>query len=762
MRAVKPKTSATKPAAGGWRERFRFDHVRVLVVCRGPVRLEAVAAFDAMGAQPTGMLLSEKDSVVFRRALAPELRLVGRNERVHHIPDYGAAGAGEKATRIGQILAIARDGGYTHIFAGYGFMAEDHDFIQAVERAGLGFVGPSAAVVRIAGAKDAAKNLARGLGVSVTPGVDNVLALALLGQAKAGREAAHLQKLVRSHGLAGGAGLAGLPLAEAAERVLAAALAKGVELVDMAGLQREARRQVGAMLKQHPGQRLRLKHVGGGGGKGQRIVARADEVPQAVLEVLNEARATGPRDNRNFLIELNVEETRHNEIQLLGNGKWCIALGGRDCSLQMHEQKLLEVSITEELLLRAAEQKDAAGQTGGARALRQDLAVFKEMEAEAERTGAAVGLDSVSTFESIVSGARHYFMEINTRIQVEHRVTEMVYSLRFANPEDPAEHFTVESLVEAMLWVAVHGARLPRPERVERHGSGAEVRINATNDALQPHAGGEILAWTPPIEHEIRDDQGIGIANPDTGTFMPYHLAGAYDSNAALVVSHGESRRENFERLAEILRRMEVRGNDVMLNRQFHLGLLHWMLGAEPMVKPTTAFVQAYLAAVGALKNAGREVELEEAWRMVARRTAARGAEAERALASKVTLILRPLRLLYGQPHLLAGWLAPRRPRRWEIEDGQFHWRQNPLQVLEQLYLYLRLEEHPGVSPEEQIWEPDRRLLRRGLDFYRELAQRLGQPAAEWEGYCARMERPAPPKGMAKPVWDAFRAAHRG
>ena len=62
-------------------------------------------------------------------------------------------------------------------------------------------------------------------------------------------------------------------------------------------------------------------------------------------EVLNEVKATGVGDNKNVLIELNIEQTRHNEIQLLGNGEWCVSLGGRDCSLQMHEQKLLEISV---------------------------------------------------------------------------------------------------------------------------------------------------------------------------------------------------------------------------------------------------------------------------------------------------------------------------------------------------------------------------------------------------------------------------------
>jgi acetyl/propionyl-CoA carboxylase alpha subunit len=752
------------PHRRDWGERFGFGNVKVLVVCRGPVRLEAIRAFDGMGAQPTGMLLSQRDSIVYRRALAPELRLVGRNERVHRIADYGAADAREKQARIAEILRIAHEGHYTHVFAGYGFMAEDHEFIQAIEEAGLGFVGPSAQVARQAGAKDAAKALARSLGVSVTPGVDNPLALALLAKAPRGGERAYLDGLAREHGLdvagdsADGAAEGGRE--QTAERLLEAARRRGVALVTLEELQRETRRQAERLFRESPGTRLRLKHIAGGGGKGQRIVTAPEQVADAVFEVLHEAKATGPGDNLNFLIEVNIERTRHNEIQLLGNGSWCVALGGRDCSLQMNEQKLLEVSVTQELLGAAAARYEERGLPERAAVLRADLASLRAMEAEAERLGQAVGLDSASTFECIVAGDRHFFMEINTRIQVEHRVTEMVYGLRFTNPDDPGEVLDVRSLVEAMLWLAVHGSHLPRPERTTRHGSGAEVRINATNAALRPHAGGIVLDWSPPLEHEIRDDQGIGIANPDTGRFIPYNLSGAYDSNAALIVSHGDDREETFRRLAEILRRMELRGDDVQTNQRFHYGLLHWMLGVDPLVKPDTQFVQAYLAAVGALKRVSRDLDLGLAWAAVAE--AAAGEPARQALAAKVTLIGRPLERLFADPHLLAGWLAPRTPRRWVIEAGRLVWRQNPLDVLAALYRYLRLEEHPGASPEDSIWDHDRQVLRDGLDFYAELHSRLGPEADGWRRLCDRVHVSRPPKGWRKAEWEAVQAAHRG
>src|SRR6202007_896498 len=117
-----------------------------------------------------------------------------------------------------------------------------------------------------------------------------------------------------------------------------------------------------------------------------------------------------------------------------------------------------------------------------------DLEILKRMEDDAARFGLAVGLDSASTFEGVVYRDRHYFMEVNTRIQVEHRVTELCYSLRFTNPKDPNDSFVVESLCEAMPLLAQHKERLPRPERIVRFNAAVEARLNATDASLSPHA----------------------------------------------------------------------------------------------------------------------------------------------------------------------------------------------------------------------------------------------------------------------------------
>ncbi|MBW2501179.1 MAG: biotin carboxylase, partial [Deltaproteobacteria bacterium] len=585
-----------------WIRSFDVSQVKCLVVCRGPVRKEAFDVFDEIGLGEYGMLLSEKDSVVYPRCLAPELRDLRFPANVHRVPDYMGVGQEEKLERIAEIIEIAESEGYTHIFAGYGFMAEDSDFIEAIEASSLRFIGPSSGVIRRAGAKDEAKKLARALGNAVVPGVDNVSALALVARVQ---DRAGLEALADERGL-DFTWTDDLPLEDNAEALLQAGYAKSIELVTIEELQKMAEIQSQEIWEQHPGRRIRYKCIGGGGGKGQRVVTSPAETAGAVMDILAEQKVLEPGSNRNFLIELNLETTRHNEIQVVGNGDWAITLGGRDCSIQMREQKQLEFSLTDELLEVAAKQTDNPKH---AENLTRERETLRAMEDDGARFGQGVGLDNVSTFECIVDGFDHFFMEMNTRIQVEHGVTELAYKMRFENPDDPSDFFEVERLIEAMVLLCEHGPRLPRPERVLRAVSGAEVRVNAVNAALQPHAGGVVRGWSKPLPHEIRDDQGIGTRNPDTGSFPWYNLAGAYDSNIALILCDGRDRADNLERLSEILRRMEIRGDNVETSVPIHYGLVNWTLGLEPMMKPSTRFMGPYLAAVGALETLARDID---------------------------------------------------------------------------------------------------------------------------------------------------------
>jgi acetyl/propionyl-CoA carboxylase alpha subunit len=734
-----------------WLRSFALDDTKILVICRGPVRKEAFDVFDEIGVREYGMLLSEKDSVVYPRCLAPELRGFRFPANVHRVRDYTGAGQEEKQERIREIVAIGVDHGYTHVFAGYGFMAEDAELIAALEAGGLGFIGPSSRVVRQAGAKDEAKKLARSLGNAVIPGVDDVSARALLRRAK-GRKP--LEKLAKEHGLRFAWDEAKSP-EENAEALLQAGYARSLELVSVAELQAEARELTAEIWRDYPTHRIRFKYIGGGGGKGQRVVAKPEQVAAAVMDVLAESKVLAPGSNRNFLVELNIERTRHNEIQLIGNGEWCLSLGGRDCSVQMHEQKLLEVSLTQELL--AAEAERASGKAR--EILRGDQGTLARMEAEAERFGAATGLDSVSTFECVVEGFDHYFMEMNTRIQVEHGVTELAYALRFTNPDDAAEHFEVERLIEAMVLLARHGRRVPRPTRVPRSLSGVEVRINATNAALQPHAGGLIKSWSPPIPGEIRFDQGIGIKNPDTGAFVWYNLAGAYDSNVALILCDGASRLESYQRMAEILRVMELRGDDLHTNLEVHYGLIQWFLGRGVMAEPNTRFMQSYLAAVGALRLGIHDVDVEIAFQELLRRAEP---EARPLLAAKETLLERPLARLFANAHGLAGFLGRYDGELWRVEGGEPRFAGNPVHFLERLYHFLDLEDRPGKPPSEKLWDHDHEILQAALDFYAEVEARTGvrEPQALDALFGGRPNEDL--TGGDAELWARCQAAHRG
>ena len=771
-----------------WVRSFSCEDLKPLIVCRGPIRKEAMDVFEEIGIRHYGILLSEKDSITYANALAPELRQLTDTSRVHRVPDYTGATKEERVERMNQIVRIARDNGYDSVFAGYGFMAEDEEFVATIERAGLKFIGPNSVTQARAGKKDEAKRTALEVGVSVTPGVNDVAARTLLSKHKT-RKA--LLALVDAEELACDPKVLKdekRSLEEVADHVLMASYAKGIDLYTIDELGWQVQREVAELFRKHPGTRVRLKAIGGGGGKGQRILGgtlltanapdaklieeAAAEAPTLVREVLNEVKATGVGDNKNVLIELNIEQTRHNEIQLLGNGKWCVSLGGRDCSLQMHEQKLLEISVTQEGLTAAIAKADHAGKKDELHALATDLEILKRMEDDAARFGAAVGLDSASTFECIVDRDRYYFMEVNTRIQVEHRVTELCYSLQFTNPADPADSFVVESLVEAMALLARHKERLPKPTRVPRFAAAAEARLNATDASLSPHAGGLIRFWSKPIDGEIRDDQGISLPNPDTGMFMRYHVAGAYDSNIALLLTKGEERLASYVHLAKVLRKTSLRGVNLATNLQFHYGLVNWFLGQNVMAKPTTRFVVPYLTLVGLLAEEGNKVDTAFAFAEMKKHYAAQIAKESpgdpsvakamtEVIDRKLTLLTRVMDRLLEEPHLLAGWLSLNR-KHYRLENGKVVWIRNPLGVLNDTYEYLDMAWSPRKPAAEVIWQHDNELLQKAIRFYQALRQTFGLKKVEFYKLNEILKSEAPQGGYDAETWAQIRAAHLG
>ncbi len=747
-----------------WVAQFACEHVKPLIICRGPIRKEAMDVFEEMGITGYGILLSEKDSIVYRNALAPELRQLTDPDRVHRVPDYTGANKEERTARIEQIIAIAHDNGYNSVFAGYGFMAEDENMVAALEAAGLNFIGPCSRTVHDAGLKDEAKRTALSVGVSVTPGIDNGTALALL---KKHPDEAALKTLCQEHGLDVPAlDDASLSLEDKADEVLAASYRAQIDLYTVDELCEALTEAVQKMSADYPENRVRLKAISGGGGKGQRIlgIGEADRTAEMVREILNEVKTTGVGDNKNVLVELNIETTRHQEIQVIGNGEWTLAMGGRDCSLQMHEQKLLEVSVTRESLVRAAEQAEAAGLDAEARVLRQDVETLAAMESEAERFGEATGLDSVSTFECIVDRDSHFFMEMNTRIQVEHRVTELCYALEFINPDNPDDSFLVESLVEAMVLLAAHGERLPKPTRVPRFNDSVEARLNATNQALQPHAGGVIDYWSDAIEGEIRDDQGISLHNPDTDVFMKYTLAGAYDSNIALLLTVGETRLETYQNMAEVIRRTSMRGRDLATNLEFHYGLVNWFIGNNINARPTTRFIVPYLTAVGELKQQANQIDLVYAYDQLMQRAQAAADEGSakavrECFERKYSLLRRPLERLMAEPHLLSGWLSVNRDC-YTLIDGRISWNENPLELLADTYHFLDMNLQEGQPAAHMIWDHDHELLQAGIDFYNELNNRLD--VEDWIELDSLLQEGPAPEGFGAELWTSVRASHEG
>lgn len=749
-----------RPSA--WVNQFACEELRPLIICRGPIRKEAMDVFREMGISHFGILLSEKDSIVYRNALAPELRSLTDPDRVHRVPDYTGANKEERNQRIQQIINIARDNDYNAIFTGYGFMAEDETMVAAMEKAGLNFVGPCSRTVHDAGLKDEAKRTALQVGVSTTPGIDNGTALTLL---KKHPDEAALTALCAEHGLQVDLSTANT-LEAKSDLVLAASYDKGIDLYTVEELCETLTEAVDQMAADYPQNRVRLKAISGGGGKGQRILAIGESARTAemVREILNEVKTTGVGDNKNVLVELNIETTRHQEIQVIGNGEWTLAMGGRDCSLQMHEQKLLEVSVTLESLQLALDAAKAEGNAEEVRVLTQDISTLAAMEEESERFGEAVGLDSVSTFECIVDRDKHFFMEMNTRIQVEHRVTELCYALQFSNPDNADDHFVVESLVEAMVLLAVHGKNLPKPTRIPRNPDSVEARLNATNQALQPHAGGVIEYWSDASVGEIRDDQGISLHNPDTDVFMKYTLAGAYDSNIALLLTVGESRLDTYQRMSEVIRQTTMSGRDLATNLEFHYGLVNWFIGQNINARPTTRFIVPYLTAVGLLKEAANNIDLVHAYAQIGEAQKAAADESLRGalgdtLERKYSLLRRPLQMLLEQPHMLAGWLSLNRDS-YTMIDGELSWNENPVELLADTYHFLNMDHQPGLPAADMIWDHDNELLQAATDFYDELNNRL--PAQDWIELQSMLAGVESPEGVDAETWAQVRAAHAG
>jgi acetyl-CoA carboxylase, biotin carboxylase subunit len=271
---------------------------------------------------------------------------------------------------------------------------------------------------------------------------------------------------------------------------------------------------------------LIIKAAAGGGGRGMRVVHTADDVRRALAAAHAEAEAAF--GDGALYVEKYLEEPRHVEMQVLADGRGTtLALGERDCSVQRRHQKLIE----------------EAPSPGVTPRLRRALA------RAAVRAAEVVGYANAGTVEFLVEGDEHfYFMEMNTRVQVEHPVTEMV---------------TDVDIVKEQIRVAA-GERLAIPREIEPRGHAIECRVNAEDPARDfLPSPGPITAFIPPGGPGVR---------VDTHAFAGYTMPPYYDSLVAKLIAWGHTRDEAIARMTRALGEFEIGG--IRTTIPFHLAVL--------------------------------------------------------------------------------------------------------------------------------------------------------------------------------------------
>ena len=422
-----------------------FD--KILIANRGEIACRVIRTARRMGIA-TVAVYSDADS----RSLHVEMA----DEAVH----IGASPVGESYLVAAKIIEAAKATGAQAIHPGYGFLSENPDFVEAVEAAGLVFIGPSAASIRAMGLKDAAKRLMEKAGVPVVPGY---------------------------HG-------------------------EGQEIVILASKAREI------------GYPVLIKARAGGGGKGMRKVEDPDAFPEALAAARREAKAAFGDDR--VLVEKYVEKPRHIEVQVFGDNHGNVVhLFERDCSAQRRHQKVIE-------------EAPAPGMTPEMRAAMTEAAVTAAQ---------AINYSGAGTIEFIVDASqglrpdRFWFMEMNTRLQVEHPVTEMV---------------TGVDLVEWQLRVA-SGEQLPKlQDQISLSGHAFEARLYAEDAAK---------GFLPAIGtlHHLRFPPATAALRVETGVREGDAISPFYDPMIAKLVVHGPDRGAALEALGEALSGTEIAGSVV-------------------------------------------------------------------------------------------------------------------------------------------------------------------------------------------------------
>ncbi|WP_321925955.1 acetyl/propionyl/methylcrotonyl-CoA carboxylase subunit alpha [Paraburkholderia guartelaensis] len=403
----------------------------------------------------------------------------------------GGAAPRESYLNIEAILEAARKSGADAIHPGYGFLAENEDFADAVDSLGLVFVGPSGKAIREMGNKARAKDLMLAADTPCIPGYQG-----------------HDQS--------------------------AAAFARAAAEI---------------------GYPVMVKAAAGGGGRGMRLVS--DE--RSLEHALNSARAEAASafGNDELILERAVIAPRHVEIQVLADSHGnVIHLGERDCSVQRRHQKVIEEAPSPAV----------------------DAALRERMGQAAVRSARAIGYVGAGTLEFLLDReGRFYFMEMNTRLQVEHAVTEAVVGI---------------DLVEWQLRVAAGEHLTLQQKDVRLNGHAIEVRLTAEDvpAGFLPQTG-PVLCWQPPApECGVRVDHGL----VEGGAVSPH-----YDSMVAKLIAHGATREEARRKLWHAVRQCVLLGlptnqgflADCLVDQIFangnevHTGFVEARFGARPAAR---------------------------------------------------------------------------------------------------------------------------------------------------------------------------------
>jgi propionyl-CoA carboxylase alpha chain len=412
---------------------------KILVANRGEIACRVMRTARAMGIK-TVAVYSEADANALHVQIADEAVLIG------------PAAAAQSYLVMDKILAAVRETGAEAVHPGYGFLSENAAFAEALEEAGVAFIGPNTRAIGAMGDKIASKKLAAEAGVTTIPGHMGVIADA--------DEAARIADEI------------GYP--------------------------------------------VMIKASAGGGGKGMRIAHDATEAREGFVSATSEA-VSSFGDDRVF-IEKFIVNPRHIEIQVLGDNHGnVIYLGERECSIQRRHQKVIEEAPSPAL----------------------DEETRRAMGEQAVRLARAVSYNTAGTVEFVVGENRDfYFLEMNTRLQVEHPVTEMI---------------TGVDLVEQMIRVAAGEKLAIRQEDVTLNGWAMECRVYAEDPirGFLPSIG-RIRRYQPPAQNShVRVDSGI---------FEGAEISMFYDPMIAKLITHAPTRDQAIAEMRGALDRFYIRG----------------------------------------------------------------------------------------------------------------------------------------------------------------------------------------------------------